>query len=140
MKMPSASQIGERFVKFAPARFDRFKEGIRNPGKDWATETKAAEPNYEAGIKEAMKRKAFGKAVAKVGTAKQQAKTIQNEDRWVDGIQGAEQTMATAMEPVVAVMEGIKLPPAYPKGDPRNYDRVRAVGTALRKAKEEGKF
>ncbi len=140
MNMPSAREIASRFVKFAPGRFDRFQDGIRNPRRDWETETKAAEPNYESGVKAAISRKAFGKGVAKTGTARQQAKTIQNEDRWVEGIQGSEETMTSAMEPVVAVMEAIKLPQRYPTGDPRNYERSKAVGTALRKAKEEGKF
>ena len=140
MKVTSAKEIARRFVKYAPGREDRFDEGVRNPDKDWEKETLAAEPNYESGVKAAISRKAFGKGVEKVGTAKQQGKTIQNEDRWVDGIQGAEQTMTSAMEPVVQVLEAVKLPPAYPRGDPRNYDRSKAVGMALRKAKEDGKF
>lgn len=140
MFMPSAAEIASRFVKYAPGRFDRFADGIRNPGRDWEKETKAAEGNYEEGVKKAIARKAFGKGVTKAGTAKQQQKTIQNENRWVEGIEGAESTMVKAMEPVVAVMAAVTLPPAYAKGDPRNYDRVKAIGTALRKAKEDGRL
>ena len=140
MKCPSAANIANRFVQFAPSRFPRYQEGIRAPGNDWEKETKAAEGNYEAGVKAAMGRKAFGKGVTKCGTAKQQAKTVQNENRWVEGIEGAESTMASAMSGVVAVLQATTLPPAFPKGDPRNYERVKTVGTALRKAKEEGRI
>ena len=140
MKVPSAAEIAQRFVRFAPARAPRYEEGVRNPGEDWEKNTKAAEPNYEEGIKKGIARKAFGKGVAKCGTARQQAQTVKNIPRWVEGIEGAETEMAAAMGPVVAVLAGVTLPPAYPKGDPRNYARVAAIGTALRKAKEEGRI
>jgi len=140
MNVPSAAEIARRFVKYAPQREDRFEEGVRNPGEDWERNTKAAEPNYEEGVKKAISRKAFGKGVGKCGTAKQQAKTILNLPRWREGIENAETTMAEAMAPVVAVLEAVKLPPAYPKGDSRNLERVKAITTALRKAKEEGRL
>jgi len=140
MNVPSAAVIAERFVKYAPQRADRFEEGVRHPDKDWEKETAEAEDNYEVGVKAAITRKAFGKGVKKCGTSRQQSKTIQNIPRWTEGISNAEDDMAAAMAPVVAVMAAVKLPKVYPKGDPRNYERVKAVGTALRKAKEEGKF
>jgi hypothetical protein len=58
----------------------------------------------------------------------------------VEGIEGSEEEMTGAMEPVVAVLLATKLPPKFPKGDPRNYDRSKAVGMALRKAKEDGRI
>lgn len=140
MLMPSAKQIADRFVKYAPGRSDRYEEGVRNPGKNWEKETADAEPNYEAGVKAAIGRKAFGRGVRLCGTAKQQAKTILNLTRWVEGISNAGPEMEQKMEKVVAVMSAVKLPPAYPKGDVRNYKRVEAIGTALRKAKEEGRL
>ena len=140
MKCPNAAEIARRFVKYAPARFDRFVEGVENPDEDWEKNTKAAEPNYEEGVKKAITRKAFGKGVIKCGTAKQQAKTIKNQTRWTEGIEGAEDEMAAAMGPVVNVLQAVTLPQKYPKGDPRNYKRVEVVGTALRKAKEEGRI
>ncbi len=140
MRTPSAAQIAARFVKYAPGRADRFEDGVRNPSQDWEKNTKDAEPNYEKGVQDAIKRKAFGKGVTNCGTARQQAQTVKNLSRWADGIEGAEDTMRDAMEPVVAVLQSLTLPPRYPKGDSRNYDRSKKVGTALREAKEAGKF
>lgn len=140
MDCPSASEIARRFVTFAPARAPRYEEGVRNPTKDWATETKKAEGNYEDGVKKGIARKAYGKGVGKCGTEKQKSQTIKNIPRWVEGIEGAEDIMAAAMEAVVSVIKSITLPPAYPKGDDRNYKRVEVVGKALRAAKEAGKF
>jgi len=140
MNVASAAEIARRFVKYAPGRADQFEDGVKNPRKDWEKETADAEGNYEDGVKAAIARKAFGKGVKKAGTAKQKAKTLMNLSRWSEGISNAEETMTEAMEPVVRVMESVTLPKRYPKGDPRNYERVKAIGTALRKAKEEGKF
>jgi len=140
MNMPSAQQIAERYSKYAPQRADRFEEGVRSPKKDWKTNTKAAESNYEEGVRAGISRKAFGKGVEKCGTARQQERTIKKINRWPEGIVDAQDDMAKAMEPVVAVMSAVKLPPRYAKGDPRNYERVKAIGTALRKAKEAGQF
>ena len=140
MKVPNAAEIARRFVTFAPARASRFEAGVRNPTKDWMKNTLDAEKNYEDGIKASIGRKAFGAGVRKSGTAHQQAQTIKSIHRWAEGIEGAEDIMTKAMEPVVAVLESITLPPSYPKGDDRNYNRSKVVGTALRKAKEEGKF
>lgn len=141
MKVPSASVIAARFVKFAPLRSDRYEEGVRNPTENWEEKTVAAEDNYNKGVTAAIARKAFGKGVKRCGTARQQAKTIlKGLTRWIDGITGAEADMAAAMGPVVAVLEATKLPDRYPTGDPRNYERVKTVGTALRKAKEEGRI
>lgn len=140
MKTPSAAVIAARFVKYAPGRFDRYTEGIASPDEDWEKNTKAAESNYETGVKAGIARKAFGKGVTKCGTARQQAKTIKNQHRWPEGIEGAGAEMEAAMGPVVAVLQAITLPQRYPKGDPRNYERNKAVGTALRKAKEAGQF
>ncbi len=140
MRMPSATAIAQRFVKYEPGRADRYEEGVRNPTEDWEKNTSDAEANYEDGIKKAITRKAFGKGVHKCGTERQKNQTIKNLPRWVEGIEGAEAEMAAAMAPVVAVMEGITLPKKYPKGDPRNYERNKIIGTILRKAKEEGRI
>ncbi len=140
MKVRSAAAIAKAYVSYAPVRADRYEEGVRNPDKDWEKETLAAEGNYEDGVKKGIARKAFGKGVKKAGTEKQKSQTIKNIRRWAEGIEGAEDVMRKAMEPVVAVMEGIKLPPKYPKGDDRNYKRTEMVGKTLRKAKEEGRI
>jgi len=134
VNVPSASAIAAKFIRVTPGRQEDFEDGVRNPREDWAGNTAAAEGNYEDGVRKSIDRKAFGKGVRDAGTAKQQAATIEKgveQGRWAAGVRGSEATMAAAMEPVVRVMEAVKMPPKYSKGDPRNYDRVKAIGTAL---------
>ncbi len=136
MKCPSAAKIAAKWGRVTPERAIDYEEGVRNPLKDWATETKAAETRYEDGIKAAIARKAFGKGVDRVGTAKHKAKTIlKGIPRWPEGVRIAEPDMQKGMEPVVKALEGITLPQRYPTGDPRNIERVRIIQTTLHKLK-----
>ncbi|MQY78282.1 MAG: hypothetical protein GH151_03685 [Bacteroidetes bacterium] len=136
MIVPSAAKIAEKWGRVTPERIIDYEEGVRNPLRDWETETKAAEPRYEDGVKAAIARKAFGKGVSRVGTAKQKSKTIEKGiPRWPEGVRGAEKDMAKGMENVVKTLEGITLPPRYATGDPRNIERVKVIQQALHKMK-----
>lgn len=136
MIVPSAAKIAKKWGRVTPERTIDYEEGVRNPLKDWATETKAAEGRYEEGIKAAIARKAFGKGVDKVGTDKQKSKTIlKGIPRWPEGVRGAEADMQKGMEAVVKALEGITLPPRYATGDPRNIERVRIIQQTLHKLK-----
>jgi hypothetical protein len=136
MVVPSAARIAAKWARVTPERTTDYEEGVRNPQKDWADETAAAEDRYEAGLKAAMVRKAFGKGVRRVGTAFQKAKTIvKGIPRWAEGVRGAEKDMQAGMENVVKTLEGITLPQRYPTGDPRNIERVKVIQQALHKMK-----
>ena len=136
MIVKSAAKIAEKWARVTPERTVDYEEGVRNPLRDWETETKAAEARYEEGIKASIARKAFGKGVANAGTAKQQSKTIlKGIPRWPEGVRGAESDMKAGMEPVVKVLEGLTLPQRYPSGDPRNIERVKVIQQALHKLK-----
>lgn len=136
MIVPSAIKIASKWARVTPDRIDDYESGVRNPLRDWETETAAAEDNYEAGIKASIARKAFGKGVKKVGTAKQKLASIKKGiPRWPEGVRGAEDDMKKGMEPVVAVLAALDLPKRYPAGDPRNIERVKAIQQALHKLK-----
>ncbi len=136
MIVKSAAKIAEKWARVTPERTMDYEEGVRNPLKDWEKETLEAESRFEAGIKSAIVRKAFGKGVRKAGTAKQKAKSIlKGIPRWPEGVRGAEADMRSGMEPVVKVLEALVLPQRYETGDPRNIDRVKAIQQALHKLK-----
>lgn len=139
MKTKSAAETGRKWSRVTPDRAEDYEDGVRSPGKDWETETLAAEDNYEEGIRKSITNKSFGKGVKRTGTAGQQKATIEKGiPRWPEGVRLAEGKMVAAMEPVIKTLESIKLPPRYPKGDPRNLKRVEAVTSALHKMKVGG--
>ena len=118
-------------TKVASAQGD-YLDGVTNPKADWQTETSKAEASYEQGVTQAISRKSFGKGVAKAGTAKwQKGATEKGPARWVDGVSKAEDEYRQGMGEVIQVIEGTQLPPRGPKGDPKNYDRTRILGSKL---------
>lgn len=136
MIVPSAARIAAKWRRVTEERTVDYEEGVKNPQRDWETETSNAEERYNAGIKSAILRGAFKKGVLRVGTAKQKAKTIlKGILRWPEGVRGAETDMRVGMEPVVKVLEGLTLPKRYETGDPRNIDRVKVIQQALHKMK-----
>lgn len=128
----SASEIAAKWARVTPQRTADYQQGVTNPSKDWKTETKASESRYEAGVAAAITKKRFGKGVDAAGTSKWQEKAIEKGTvRWGPGVQVAQSDMASGFEPFRNVIAGLNLPQKYPKGDPRNIQRVAAIAKAL---------
>lgn len=136
MLVKSATEIAKKWARVTAERTEDYEQGVRNPLRDWADETEAAESRFEDGIKAAITRKAFGKGVRKCGTARQKQKTIvKGIIRWPEGVRVAEGDMESGMKPVVDVLKALELPKRYATGDPRNIERVKVIQQALHKMK-----
>ena len=126
----------ERWNKNASMSSDTYEAGINSPRRDWAQSTAAAETNFQIGIQNAISKKSFGAGVRKAGSEKWKSKAIQvGKQRFVQGVQGAEAQYASGVAPFLSTIEATTLPPRFPKGDPRNLERVKAISEALRKKK-----
>ncbi len=130
------NSIVQKWVRVAPGRTEDYKAGVTNPKKDWHTETVAAAERWQNGIQQAIADKSYERGVAATPTAKWQAKASGvGTARWQQGIGMASDNYAAGMTKVVDTIAKVKLPPRYPKGDPRNIERVVAITTALRAMK-----
>ena len=58
--------------------------------------------------------------------------------RFPQGVAGAGDAWATATQPFLNTIAALNLPPRQPKGSAANYQRVQAVGDALRAKKLQG--
>lgn len=106
--------------------------GIENPREDWATATKAAEQRYKEGVTKAAAEGRFGKGVAKAGTEKWKKNAqAKGPGRWSEGVNQAQDEYRSGMSEVLNVLGSITLPPRGAKGDPRNYERTKAIGQKL---------
>jgi hypothetical protein len=129
----------DKWQRRASQATDDFVQGVESPRQDWKTATIAAAKNQETGILEAIKDKRFERGVAKAGSEKWKAKTIsKGSARFAQGVQEGVGDYALAIAPYLQVIEQTNLPPRYPKGDPRNIDRVKAISQALRNKKTKG--
>ena len=116
-----------------------YKEGVQNAGQSWEQNTVAAEANHKAGTEAALREGRFVIGVKKSGAAwyQSQSSTL-GADRFAQGVNAGEQTYEEGFAPVKAVIEATKLPPRGPKGDTKNYERVKVMGMALRALKTGG--
>ena len=130
----SADAVAAKWARVTPERTQDYEDGVRNPVKDWGTQTVASEETYKAGVTAAIGRGAFGKGVRKAGTGKWQKGAIEKgTSRFGPGVQAAKPEYQTAIADVLSTINSVTLPPRYPKGDARNYARSQAIGNALHK-------
>lgn len=136
--MPTKIRQGgaAKFVRRTAAATEDYTAGVMDPRTDWAQATAASEATYNEGVQQAITRKAFAKGVQKTGTARWKEKALtKGADRFRPGVEAAGDDYAAGVAPYLETIANTSLPPRYPKGDPRNLDRVKAITTALRNKK-----
>ncbi len=135
-KIKSAAEIAAKWARVTPQRVVDYQAGVQNPSEDWATATLKAEDNYKTGVQKAATEGRFGKGVKKAGTDKWKKNTLEKgPNRFAEGVAVSEPEFQSGFEPFREVIANTTLPPRFPKGDPRNIDRVKVIAEALRKKK-----
>ena len=137
--MPTTKDLAavvKKWTTRAPQAAPYYEEGVRNPRADWEQATLAGEENYKAAVIAAANEGRQGKGVRKAGTRKWQEGAIKKGvSRFGPGVVAAAGEYQASMSEVLATIERTDIGPRYPTGDPRNYDRVKKLGEALRQAK-----
>ena len=139
IKLKPIADIATKWAKRASAAGPDYEAGIRAPKADWATETKNAEAAFEAGIQNAVSRKAFGKGVGKAGSEKWSRKALAvGPGRYGPGVTAGTPDFTTEFAPFRDALERVVLPARGMRGDPANVERVRTIATALHSQKVGG--
>ena len=134
----SAEAIAKKWASVTPQRTQDYEDGVRDPRGDWEKETRAAEGAYKEGVTAAIARGAFGKGVARVGTAGwQEGALSKGVARWGPGVELAEGKYRAGFEPYQRAIAGVTLPPRFARRDPRNLLRVKAIVDAMVKVKQQ---
>ena len=132
------AKIAEKWARVTPQRSADYEAGVKDPVRDWATNTVAANAAWKAGIAEASAKDRFSKGVQKVGTEKWKRKAVEvGPARFSQGVQVAQPDYEKGFAPFRDTIEKTVLPPRFAKGDPRNIDRVRVIAAALADAKRK---
>lgn len=125
-------QVVDKWQRKVAAAGPDYIAGVQNPKADWQTETLKAEGRYKQGVTQAAAEGRFGKGVQTAGTEKwKRGATGKGATRWPEGVAAAAGDYSSGMGEVLSTIQGVTLPPRGPKGDPANYARVQAIGTAL---------
>lgn len=134
-----ASAAATKFVTRAQAAGPDYTAGVSNAGGKWATSTKAAADTYAAGVQQAIATNRFANGVNQTSQNKFQtrASTV-GAQRYPQGVAGSKDAWQTNVTPFLNTIAALNLPARQPKGSPANYQRVQAVGDALRAKKLQG--
>lgn len=133
----SIEDIATKWSTVTPQRVADYEAGIRNPRKDWKTQAVESNAAWKAGVTAAITADRFAKGVSRAGTAKwQEASLEKGVTRWGPGVALAKDTYAAGFGPFRDAISRVQLPPRFPRRDPRNLDRVKAITDALGKTKE----
>jgi len=129
-------QVVAKWKRKVAGASEDYRQGVTNPKADWATETGKAEARYKTAVTQAAAEGRFGKGVSKAGTDKWKKGAMEKGiSRWPEGVAMAEDEYRSGMGEVLSTIASVTLPAKGPKGDPRNYERVKAIGDALHKKK-----
>lgn len=127
-----AASIAAKWASVTPMRSADYKAGVENPKTDWKQATAAANDNWKAGVTKAATENRFGKAIAKTSVSTWQEPTLaKGVNRWGEGVALAQPKYEIAFAPYVAAIKALTLPPRFPRRDPRNLERVKAVVDAM---------
>ncbi len=128
----SLDSIATKWTTVTPQRAADYEAGVRNPKKDWAGATAAAEDAYESGVQAAIADKRFGRGVKATGTQGWQDGAItKGVQRWGPGVRASGDKYAAGFAPFHDAIARTTLPPRFGRGDPRNIDRVAALAKVL---------
>lgn len=133
------SAIAKKFVARAGVAAGDYSSGVQNTQKDQAALAIAAKDSWAAGVQAAVTNGSFVRGLTKSGTAKWKANSAGiGAQRYAPGVANAQTAYANGFAPFLQVLAGLTLSQRYPRGDPRNTQRVIDVNTALNKARNAG--
>jgi len=131
-EIKDTSRVAAKWARVTPERTTDYLDGVNQPRRDWARAASGAQETHAAAMVKAAASKSYARGVNAAGTAKWQTRAVaKGPGRFQEGVRIAESDYMRGFEPYAAVIKGVALPPRYPKGDPRNLERVRAIAIAL---------
>jgi hypothetical protein len=138
-RVTDAAAAAKKFTMRGQAAASDYRDGVAAAGSDWAQNTAASEDNYNAGVQDAISRKAFSKGVAKTGAQGyvDRATTV-GAQRFPQGIAAAGPAWQDGAQPYLDVARNTNLTPRGPKGSPQNMQRAADMAAAMRRKKVGG--
>ncbi len=131
-EIKSLSAIRSKWARVTPMRTEDYKLGVQNPKRDWADETEASKNNWKMGVDQAATKDLFAKGVREAGTSKwKKAALEKGPGRFAEGVMLAESDYERGFAPYHDAIEAADLGPRFPRRDPRNLNRVKAIVDAL---------
>lgn len=124
------------WISVTPGRADVYERNSIAAVTRLVQNTIAGIPNFQAAVTGAAVANRIRTNIAGKGARRYPAKIAAvGRQRFGDGVRVAGPEYEAGFGPMLRVIQGVELPPKGPRGDDRNYARVRAVGDALHRAR-----
>ncbi len=135
-QIKSVQQSSEKWARRAGQSSQDYAAGVKSPRTSWAEAAAGASEAQHAGAQAAISNNSYEKGVRAAGDSKWSRKaTTVGASRFGPGVAAAKSDYEQGFAPYAQVIQGVQLPPRGAKGDPRNFERVQVIGTALHEAK-----
>jgi hypothetical protein len=134
VNIKSLDSITAKWAKETPARAPYYEAGIKSPTKDWSSEAVKGQRAYEDAMRDPAVLAQREKKIKEVGSEKWSRKAIAvGPSRYREGVPAGKDDYTKGFSAYHGVIGALALPEKGARGDPKNYERVRAVGDALHK-------
>ena len=131
-EIKSMASIKEKWARVTPQRTQDYQIGVQNPKRDWAEEAAAAKGNWKAGVDTAATKNMFEKGVLKAGSSKWKKGALEKgPGRFAEGVMIAAPDYEKGFAPYREAIDRADIGPRFPRRDPRNLNRVKAIVDAL---------
>lgn len=135
-EIKDVGRIAAKWARVAPQRTQDYSEGVQAPRRDWAAASGNAQETHTAAMQRAATNKSYSKGVRAAGTAKWAQRALaKGPNRYAEGVAIAEPDYRQGFGAFAETIARTTLPPRFPKGDPRNLERVKAIAAALHNKK-----
>ena len=127
------ARSSEKWSARASGAASEFAERAQSAADKWGRNTAAAQDNFRQAITQANIASRFARGVQRAATSGKFARKLAavGAGRYSEGVGVAQADWSAGFEPYHGVLRTLTLPPRAPRGDVRNYERVKAIGTAL---------
>jgi hypothetical protein len=133
----SLEQSSTKWAARAAVAGDDYRKGVESPRVPWDVAASAADGNYRAAVNAAAAGGRYMAGVRRAGNdAWRRGATMKGPARFSEGVQLAQDDWQKAFAPYQQAIAGVTLPARGPTGSPANLNRVSAITTALRAAKD----
>jgi len=129
--VPSAEDTARKWGEETPRRSTYYEKNTPGAAATWEANTKAAAANFKAAVQATNIDLLFKGGVTKAGAGKFARKVVALAGRFGPGVSAAVSDMQTNVAPFLAEIATVDLKERKPRGDPSNYDRVKAIGDKL---------
>ncbi len=139
INIKDTSKLAEKFSRRAGGATTDYRDGIASPKQPQAESAIAAVDVWHASVTSPEAKVLYVKKLQRAGNEKwfRKANGV-GGDRYATGAQAAKQDWATGVEPYLAALRSMTLPPKGLRRSPQNVARVQAVIDTLGKVKTGG--